>query len=112
MKAVRCTAKSSYTAAKLLAAIAVSSAALCASADTYTLGGEANENNVGSSSSPVSWSDTANWTPASIPGSGDSIQWAPNKSSSNRYAYLTLDDDYVIGSLTSNFRHLYLYKMD
>lgn len=70
MKAVRCTAESSYTAAKLLAAIAVSSAALCASAATYywkpgTTQGQ--------------WTTIENWstesatgaTASALPGSGD-----------------------------------------
>ena len=84
--------------------------ALNAKGDTYILGGELNESNVGSSSSPVSWSDTTNWTPAAVPGSTDEINWAPNKSGSNRYAYLSLDDDYDVGSLSANFRHLDLYN--
>ncbi len=84
--------------------------ALNAKGDTYILGGESNESNVGSAGSPVSWSDTANWTPAAVPGSTDEVNWAPNKTGSHRQAYVSLDGDYAIGSLTTKYRTLHLYK--
>lgn len=110
MKAVRCTAKSSYTAAKLLAAAAISCAALCASAETYTLGAIDYENNIGSADSPWNWSTASNWNPEGVPGSGDSIQWAPPKTGSHRHAYISLNGDYTVGSLAQNYRTLHLYK--
>lgn len=59
MKAVRCTAKSSCTAAKLLAAIAVSSAALCASAATYYWKPGTTQG---------LWTDLSNWSTESVAG--------------------------------------------
>ena len=81
-----------------------------AQAGMYILGGESNENDVGSSRSPVSWSDTANWTPATVPGGADEINWAPNKTGSHRHAYVSLNGDYAIGSLTTKYRTLHLYR--
>lgn len=95
---------------RLTTAICAAALAIGAHADTYILGGESNESNVGSASSPVSWSDTANWTPEAVPGSGDTIQWAPSKTSSHRHAYIMLDGDYTIYSLEQNYRTLHLYK--
>ena len=81
-----------------------------AQADMYFLGGESNESNVGSSSSPVSWSDTTNWTPAVVPEGTDEVNWAPSKTGSHRHAYVSLDGDYAIGSLTTKYRTLHLYR--
>jgi len=94
----------------ICAAIAATFALASAQADLYILGGDGNENNVGSSSSPVSWSDTLNWTPTTIPGESDEINWAPSKTGSHRQAYVSLDNDYAIGSLTTKYRTLHLYK--
>ena len=77
MKAVRRSVESSFTAAKLLAAIAVSSAALCASAATYYWKPGATQGQ---------WTTIENWstesatgaTASALPGSGDSL--APNQS--------------------------------
>jgi len=92
------------------AAAAASLVAECAWADTYILGGDANESNVGSAGSPVSWSDRANWTPADVPSGTDEVNWAPSKTGSHRQAYVSLDDDYAIGSLTTKYRTLHLYR--
>ena len=95
---------------QLFAAAAISCAALCASAETYTLGAINYEDNIGSADSPWNWSTASNWNPEGIPGSGDSIQWAPPKTGSHRHAYISLNGDYTVGSLAQNYRTLHLYK--
>ena len=97
------------TAARVLAA-SLAVATLCVRADFYILGGASNESNVGSESNPVLWSDTTKWTPATVPGGTDEINWAPTKTTSYRHAYVALDGDYVISMLTNNYRCLHLYK--
>ncbi len=89
------------------AALLISTAA---QADLYILGGESSESNVGSATSPVSWKDTSKWTPAAVPGSSDSFNWAPTKTGSHRQAYVALDSDYEIGYLTTSYRTVHLYK--
>ena len=95
---------------QLLAAAAISCAAIGASAETYTLGAIDYENNIGSADSPWNWSTASNWNPEGVPGSGDSIQWAPPKTGSHRHAYISLNGDYTVGSLEQNYRTLHLYK--
>lgn len=99
---------------KLLAGVifaaSLALASLTAQAETYTLGAIDYEGNIGSADSPWNWSTASNWNPEGIPGSGDSIQWAPNKTSSHRHAYISLNGDYTVGSLSQNYRTLHLYK--
>ena len=87
-------------------------ASMCANADTYILGGSANESNVGSSSSPIAWGTATNWEPEGVPGSADTVNWAPTKTGSHRHAYVLLDGDYTVGSLATSYRSLHLYKDD
>ena len=87
----------------------IAAVAINVKADLCILGGDANENNVGSSSSPVYWYGSANWTPG-IPGSGDSINWAPSKTGSHRHAYVELDNDCEIAELSANYRTIHIYK--
>ena len=97
-------------AVRFFAAIAAACTALGAGAETYTLGAIDYENNIGSAGSPWNWSTASNWNPAGVPGSGDSIQWAPPKTGSHRHAYISLNGDYTVGSLEQNYRTLHLYK--
>ena len=84
--------------------------AVCLRGICRILGGEGNDSNVGSDSDPVSWSDAANWTPSAVPGGSDEVNWAPNKTSSHRHAYVSLDGDYCVGGLSTKYRSLHLYK--
>ncbi|MBR2837752.1 MAG: hypothetical protein IKE55_03110, partial [Kiritimatiellae bacterium] len=104
-----CSMKSMQFSA-LCAAVVATAFAFNAVADVYILGGESNESNVGSSSTPVSWSDTSNWTPAQVPGASDTVNWAPSKTGSHRHAYVALDGDYGIGALDTNYRTIHLYR--
>ena len=93
-----------------IAATALALGAANAWAETYTLGAIDYEGNIGSADSPWNWSTASNWNPEGVPGSGDSIQWAPPKTDSHRHAYISLDGDYTVGSLEQNYRTLHLYK--
>lgn len=95
---------------RLTTAICAAALAIGAHADTYIFGGESNESNVGSASSPVSWSDTSYWTPSAVPGGTDEVNWTPSKTGSHRQIYVSLDGDYAIGSLTTKYRTIHLYK--
>ena len=109
MNATDCSFSASR-AARFFVAIAAACTALGAGAETYTLGAIDYENNIGSADSPWNWSTASNWNPEGVPGSGDSIQWAPPKTGSHRHAYISLNGDYTVGSLEQNYRTLHLYK--
>lgn len=92
------------TTALCAAALAMT---LAARGDTYDLV------NLGSSGSPVEFSDPSNWTvdgaaAATCPQSGDAIRFG---TASQQYkAYLALDGDYTIQDLTQKYHAPYLYK--
>ena len=93
-----------------IAAMALALTAATAGAETYNLGATDYEGNIGSAESPWDWGTASNWNPEGVPGSSDTITWAPNKTGSHRHAYLSLDGDYIVGSLEQNYRTLHLYK--
>ena len=76
-------------------------------ADTYDLV------NLGSSSSPVEFSDPANWTvngvaAATYPQSGDTMRFGTGNSQS--WAHLALDGDYTISGITQAYNIPCLYR--
>ena len=105
----------SRTCAFLITALALAS--LTVQADVKILreditGTVEGNKEVGNESNRYSWSDSTNWTPNGVPGQDDAIIWATGSLGSNRKAYIDLDGEYSVGSLTNNFRNAYLYKGD
>ena len=97
-------------ASAVVGAMSLALGAATAGATTYNLGAIDYEGNIGSAESPWNWGTASNWNPEGVPGSSDTITWAPPKTSSHRHAYISLDGDYTVGSLEQNYRTLHLYK--
>lgn len=101
----------SNVAMKSFSVLAALLFAASAQAETYTLDNDQEpKNNVGSDDSPLQWGIDANWNPAGVPGSEDTIQWAPTATWDARHAYLSLDKDYSVGKIAGYHRYLHLYK--
>ena len=108
MKAVRCTAKSSYTAAKLLAAIAVSSAALGASAATYYW--KPDGTNYRSWGSKSSWStESETGADANTYPSGTDVLACPSGAAD---VYAKLDGEYSLASTDEKGHRTFHYMRD
>ena len=75
-----------------------------ASADTFKLA------STGTSASPVPWADPSSWTDSSgaavsvYPGASDTITW------SGTSAYISLDGNYSVGTLTDNYKQPHFYR--
>lgn len=62
------------------------------------------------SSTRYSWSDSSHWTPNEVPGTDDSVDWYPTKTTSHRIGYFSLDDSYSVGYITNKWRSIDLAK--